>query len=57
MSKPLLFTNARLVNEGEEREGDLLIVDGEPSQDVAILKDKAAIELVMKSGGIVVDRR
>jgi dihydroorotase len=28
MSKPLLFTNARLVNEGEEREGDLLIVDG-----------------------------
>jgi hypothetical protein len=32
-------------------------VDGDPSQDVGILKQKAAIELVMKSGSVVVDRR
>jgi imidazolonepropionase-like amidohydrolase len=36
---------------------DLLIVTGDPSQDVSILKQKSAIELVMKSGEIVVDRR
>ena len=36
---------------------DLLIVDGDPSQDVSILKQKTAIELVMKSGRVVVDRR
>jgi len=36
---------------------DLLLVDGDPSQDVGILKQKPAIELVMKSGRTVVDRR
>jgi imidazolonepropionase-like amidohydrolase len=39
------------------KKADLLIVDGDPSQDVGILKQKAAIELVMKSGRVVVDRR
>ena len=36
---------------------DLLIVDSDPSEDVSILKQKATIELVMKSGRVVVDRR
>jgi imidazolonepropionase-like amidohydrolase len=36
---------------------DLLIVAGDPSQDVGILQQKPAIELVMKSGEVVVDRR
>jgi imidazolonepropionase-like amidohydrolase len=36
---------------------DLLIVDGDPSRDVGILKEKSAIELVMQSGRIAVDRR
>ena len=36
---------------------DLLIVDGDPSQDVSILKQKPAIEVVMKSGRVAVDRR
>jgi imidazolonepropionase-like amidohydrolase len=36
---------------------DLLIVDGDPSRDIAILKDKSAIKLVMRSGRIAVDRR
>jgi len=36
---------------------DLLIVNGDPIQDITILKDKSAIELVMRSGRIVVDRR
>jgi imidazolonepropionase-like amidohydrolase len=36
---------------------DLLVVDGDPSQDVTILRDKAAIEVVMRSGAVVVDRR
>jgi len=35
---------------------DLLIVNGDPIQDITILKDKSAIELVMRSGRIVVDR-
>ena len=39
------------------KKADLLIVAGDPSQDVAILKQKPAIELVMKSGRIAVDRR
>jgi imidazolonepropionase-like amidohydrolase len=39
------------------KKADLLIVDGDPSENVSILKQKAAIELVMKSGDIVVDRR
>ena len=36
---------------------DLLVVDGDPSQDVSILQQSATIELVMKSGRVVVDRR
>jgi imidazolonepropionase-like amidohydrolase len=36
---------------------DLLIVEGDPSKDVGILRQKAAIELVMKAGRVVVDRR
>ena len=39
------------------KKADLLIVDGDPSKDIAILKDKSAIKVVMKSGSIVVDRR
>ena len=39
------------------KKADLLMVAGDPSEDVTILKQKAAIELVMKSGEIVVDRR
>ena len=39
------------------KQADLLIVDGDPSRDVGILRQKAAIELVMKSGRIAVDRR
>jgi imidazolonepropionase-like amidohydrolase len=39
------------------RTADLLIVEGDPLQKVAILKDKSAIKLVMRSGRIVVDRR
>lgn len=36
---------------------DLLIVDGDPIRDIAILKDNQAIEVVMRSGRIAVDRR
>jgi imidazolonepropionase-like amidohydrolase len=39
------------------KQADLLIVDGDPSRDVGILRQKAAIELVMKSGRIAADRR
>jgi imidazolonepropionase-like amidohydrolase len=39
------------------KKADLLIVDGDPSRDVSILKQKPAIEVVMKSGRIVLDRR
>ena len=42
---------------GVGKTADLLVVDGDPSQDVGILKQKPAIELVMKSGEVVVDRR
>lgn len=36
---------------------DLLLVDGDPSRDVGVLRQKPAIELVMKAGAIVADRR
>ncbi len=39
------------------KKADLLIVDGDPSQDISLLKQKPAIELVMKSGQIAADRR
>ena len=39
------------------KKADLLMVDGDPSQDVTLLKQKEVIELVMKSGRIAVDRR
>jgi len=39
------------------KQADLLIVGGDPSRDVGILRQKAAIELVMKSGRIAADRR
>jgi imidazolonepropionase-like amidohydrolase len=39
------------------RTADLLIVDGDPLQKIAVLKEKSAIELVMRSGQTVVDRR
>lgn len=35
---------------------DLLIVDGDPSKDIAILKDDTKIKAVMKAGRTVVDR-
>jgi imidazolonepropionase-like amidohydrolase len=38
------------------KKADLIIVDGDPSKDIAILKDKSAIKVVMKSGSIEVDR-
>jgi imidazolonepropionase-like amidohydrolase len=42
---------------GVGKKADLLVVDGDPSQDVGILKQQPDIELVMKSGEVVVDRR
>ena len=36
---------------------DLLMVDGDPIKDIAILKDNSAIKLVMRSGRICIDRR
>jgi len=39
------------------KKADLLIVDGDPTQDIKILQDKSAIKLVMRSGQIAVDRR
>lgn len=36
---------------------DLLMIDGDPIQDIKILKDKSAVKVVMQSGQIVVDRR
>jgi imidazolonepropionase-like amidohydrolase len=36
---------------------DLLMVDGDPIKDIAILRDKSAIKVVMRSGQVVVDRR
>jgi len=39
------------------KKADLLLVDGDPSRDVSILRDQANIKLVMQSGRITVDRR
>ena len=36
---------------------DLLVIDGDPIRDIALLRDKSAIKVVMRSGRIVVDRR
>lgn len=36
---------------------DVLIVDGDPLADIKVLEDKSRIEIVMKDGQIVVDRR
>jgi imidazolonepropionase-like amidohydrolase len=35
---------------------DLIIVDGDPTEDIKILQDKAKIRLVMKAGGVEVNR-
>ena len=39
------------------KRADLLIVDGDPSKDVTILRDQSNIKLVMQSGRIAADRR
>ena len=36
---------------------DLLVVAGDPSKDVKLLQDKENIEVVMKGGKVIVDRR
>ena len=36
---------------------DLLVVQGEPDQDVRVLQDPARLLVVMQEGRIVVDRR
>ncbi len=36
---------------------DVLIVDGDPLADIKVLEDKERIEIVMKEGQIVIDRR
>ena len=36
---------------------DLLIVDGDPLRDISVLERPESIEIVMKGGEIVVDRR
>lgn len=36
---------------------DLLVIDGNPLDDVALLEDASKIELVVKGGSVVVDRR
>jgi imidazolonepropionase-like amidohydrolase len=40
-----------------EKWADLLVVDGDPLADVRVLQDHARIKVVMKDGGIAVDRR
>ena len=43
---------------GQLKEGwlaDLLIVDGDPLQDVRVLQDKARLKLIMKDGASVKD--
>jgi imidazolonepropionase-like amidohydrolase len=35
---------------------DLIIVDGDPTEDIKILQDKAKIRLVMKAGNVEVNR-
>ena len=39
------------------RQADLVVVDGNPLDDVTVLLDPARIELVLKSGAICADRR
>ena len=41
----------------EGKLADLVIVDGDPLTEIAILEDAARIELVMKNGEICFDRR
>ena len=36
---------------------DVLIVDGDPLAGIEVLEDKSRIEVVMKEGQIVIDRR
>lgn len=36
---------------------DLLVVDGDPLADIALLEDASRIELIIKGGAVVVDRR
>lgn len=36
---------------------DLLVVDGDPLADIAVLEDTAKIQLILKGGAAVVDRR
>jgi len=39
------------------RYADLLLIDGNPLHDIALLERPAAIKMVMKGGAVVVDRR
>lgn len=39
------------------KRADLLVVDGEPDRDVAVLQDHARLRVVMRDGRVVVDRR
>ncbi len=57
-------TNAEIIGRGHDlgavREGyvaDLLVVDGSPAEDIAVLQDEDALHLVLQSGRIAVDRR
>jgi len=50
-----LLTARHLVEKG--RQADLVVVDGNPLDDVTVLLDPARIELVLKSGAICADRR
>ena len=34
---------------------DLLVVDGDPLEDISILQDKSRLSLMMKEGSIYVD--
>lgn len=36
---------------------DILVIDGDPLKDIRVLQDKSKLELVIKEGEIVVDRR
>lgn len=56
--------NARLIGRGDDlgtvAEGyvaDLLIVDGSPAEDIAVLQDGTAVHAVLQSGRVTVDRR
>jgi imidazolonepropionase-like amidohydrolase len=56
--------NAELIGRGtdlgqvaEGFVGDLLIVDGNPADDIAVLQDKSRIHAVVQHGAFVVDRR